>query len=138
MFDKMKEKLDQSINCWITTKYTTLLEDNFLGLGYQLVKCDVSWKQYVVFRTNWNTLLEEYTKDLEIKLNGLLFEIEEYKKWIAEMKKRDIQIYSNIKELIEYPLWTEDHIVIKWIQDLIYWTEKILDMTLFDAMEYLK
>jgi len=95
-----------SLKCWITMDNTFLVNDNFLEMWYQLIECAECKKQYVVFRTWWNTYLSLLDEKLMKKLNDFKLLYTEYFEIYNSLKNQWITLYSNIEKVKEYPVWS--------------------------------
>jgi len=127
--------IEHSLNCWITMKNTSLIEDNYLWLWYQIIECNTCKKQYIVFRTKMNNYIEPFNDKMINFLNQLIIEINDYDNWVEQLKENQLKPISNIDDIIEYPIWV-NKLTIYSIQDMVYWTEKIINLPFYDATNY--
>lgn len=132
---KLFNSIEHWLNCWITMKNTSLINDNYLELGYQIIECNICKKQYIVFRTKMNNYIEPFDDNMIDFLNKLSTKIKKYEEWSFWLKDKQLKPISNIWNIIEYPIWN-DKLTIYSIQDLVYWIEKIINLPFDEAIKY--
>jgi len=137
MFDKLKDTISHAMYCWISVQNTKLIDNDYLGLWYQIVECLDCEKQSIIFRKDWNMYIEHFDNNLYYQIKQFNMQLDDYYKWVNEMYENNIQIVSNVNEIIDYPIWVKE-LIIYSTQDLEYGTEKIVNMPFYEAINYIR
>ena len=136
MLKWIKNKIEHGLNCWINMNNTELLENDYLWLWYQIIRCMECWKKYIIFRSNWNVFQEHFNDEMVKYLVDFSYTINDYNNWVSELKSNQITVMSNIEDIINYPIWGEDIIIYSTYDK--YWTEKIINMPFYEAINLIR
>lgn len=124
------ENLKHSATCWITMNNTKLLDNDLYWLWYQIIKCEICNKQYIVFRDNINTYIEDYDDQNKTYIKQFYIFLWHIKENIKELEKK-YNVFSNLREYIKYPIW--DNKLLISLQDKNNW-EMLYEDVLYDEI----
>jgi len=100
----MIDKIKHSLTCWITLDSTILISNDYLGY-YQIVKCNICGKESIVFRINWEAILESFNDEIVKLLQTKMKLLNDYFNFKQELKENWYIIKAFEQEFIDYPIW---------------------------------